>query len=352
MQEADEIQIVLYDKTEYPAKVVGTDPKTDIALIKIEPKEDLSFVTLGDSDTLRQGEPVLAIGNPFGLSETVTTGIISATGRVIGAGPYDDFIQTDASINPGNSGGPLFNYYGDVVGINTAIVATGQGIGFAVPINMAKSVLTHLKEKGKVTRGWLGVTIQNITEELADSFKLSDRNGALVADVTEGGPAAKAGIKRGDVIVAFNNQPVENSQVLPQMVANVPPDTQVEVQILRDGKKKTLKVELGTLKDELTVASETTQGKRIGISIQTVTPELAKGLGLEKSQGVAVTSVEPGSPAAESGLLRGDVILEVEHKPINSVEEFKAATGKNEAKTLLLLVWRRGATFFVTVKLG
>ena len=351
IQGADEIQVVLHDKQEYPATIIGTDPKTDIALIKIEPKEDLIVAVLGDSDQLEQGEPVLAIGNPFGLSETVTTGIVSATGRVIGAGPYDNFIQTDASINPGNSGGPLFNFSGDVVGINSAIVASGQGIGFAVPINSAKEILLQLKDKGRVTRGWLGVTIQNVTPELAKSFKLEDRKGALVADVSEGGPASESHIRRGDVIVEFNGQPVENSQVLPQMVGSLMPGTEVGVAVMREGKKIVFKLKLGTLEDDTMVASETTQRKRLGIGIQTVTPELAKGLGMETAQGVAVTAVEPGSPAVEAGLRRGDVILEVDQQAVNTVEEFKKNTAENSSESVLLLVWRQGSTFFVTLQM-
>ncbi|MBI4773300.1 MAG: PDZ domain-containing protein [Deltaproteobacteria bacterium] len=305
---------------------------------------------LGDSNQLEQGEPVLAIGNPFGLSETVTTGIVSATGRVIGAGPYDNFIQTDASINPGNSGGPLFNYSGEVVGINAAIVASGQGIGFAVPINTAKEILLQLKDKGRVTRGWLGVTIQNVTPELAKSFKLEEEKGALVADVSESGPASKAGIQRGDVIVEFNGQPVENSQVLPQMVAGLMPGTDVDVKVIREGKTKMFKVKLETLEEETMAASETTQRARLGITIQTVTPELAKGLGMESAQGVAITSVEPGSPAADAGLRRGDVVLEVDQKPVNTVDEFKEATSDISSKPALMLVWRQGSTYFVTLQ--
>jgi len=348
VQGADEIQVVLFNTQEYPAKVIGTDAKTDIALIKIEPREELIPAALGDSELLEQGAPVLAIGNPFGLSETVTTGIVSATGRVIGAGPYDNFIQTDASINPGNSGGPLFNYSGEVVGINTAIVASGQGIGFAVPINTAKDILVQLKEKGQVTRGWLGVTIQNVTPELAKSFKLEERKGALVADVSDGGPAADAGIRRGDVIVEFDGRPVENSQVLPQMVAGLMPGTEVDVKVIREGQPKVFKVKLATLEEEIIAAAETPQKKHLGVSIQIVTPELAKGLGMESAQGVAVTSVEPGSPAAAAGLRRGDVILEVDQKPVNTVEEFMESTSDISSKPVLLLVWRQGSTFFVT----
>ncbi len=351
IQDADQIQVTLHDKQEYSARVVGVDPKTDIALIKIEPEEPLTAAVLGNSDILEQGEPVVAIGNPFGLAETVTTGIVSATGRVIGAGPYDNFIQTDASINPGNSGGPLFSFHGDVVGINTAIVAAGQGIGFAVPINMVKQILVALKDEGRVTRGWLGVAIQNITPELARSFKLTTSDGALVADVTKGGPADEAKIRRGDVIVEFDGEPVTNSSELPQMVANRAPGTRVNVTILREGKKHIVPVTLGTLKDTPPVQVETSQRKRFGMSVQTVTPELAKALGLDKAQGVIITGVEPGGPAAEAGLNRGDVILEVNHREVKSVEDFRQAVSETQADAVLLLVWREGNTFFATLPL-
>ncbi len=240
---ADEIRVKLADKREFRARVVGRDPKTDLALIKISSVfKDLPTLPLGDSDKIRVGDWVLAIGNPFGLEHTVTQGIISATGRVIGSGPYDNFLQTDAPINPGNSGGPLINLKGEVIGINTAIIASGQGIGFAIPSNMAKSVISQLKEKGKVTRGWIGVSIQSLTPELARSFGLKETKGALVADVEPGGPADLAGIKRGDIIISFNEIEIKEMSDLPRIVAETPIGKTVNVKIIRNGKEKVLRI--------------------------------------------------------------------------------------------------------------
>ena len=248
IEKADKIVVRLLDKRQFPAKVIGTDPKTDVALLKIE-ADDLPYVPLGDSNTLQVGDWVLAIGNPFGLSHTVTSGIVSAKGRVIGAGPYDDFIQTDAAINFGNSGGPLFNFYGEVVGMNTAIIAQGQGIGFAVPVNLVKQIVTQLKEKGKVVRAELGVLIQPITKEIKDSFGLEDAKGALISQVLPDSAAEKAGLKRGDVIVEFNGQKIDEFNDLPRMVAIQPVGSKAKVTVVRDGKTKTIKVTLGQRKD-------------------------------------------------------------------------------------------------------
>lgn len=245
---ADEIKVKLADKREFKAKVVGRDPKTDLALIKISSIfKDLPTLPLGDSDKIRVGDWVLAIGNPFGLEHTVTQGIISATGRVIGSGPYDNFLQTDAPINPGNSGGPLINLKGEVIGINTAIIASGQGIGFAIPSNMAKTVITQLKEKGKVIRGWIGVSIQTLTPELAQSFGLKETRGALVADVVPGGPADKAGLKRGDIIISFDGKEINEMSELPKIVAETPIGKTVNVKIIRNGKEKILKMTIAPL---------------------------------------------------------------------------------------------------------
>ncbi len=245
---ADEIKVKLADKREFKARVVGRDPKTDLALIKISSIfKDLPTLPLGDSDKIRVGDWVLAIGNPFGLEHTVTQGIISATGRVIGSGPYDNFLQTDAPINPGNSGGPLINLKGEVIGINTAIIASGQGIGFAIPSNMAKTVITQLKEKGKVTRGWIGVSIQSMTPELAQSFGLKDTRGALVADIVPGGPADKAGLKRGDIIISFDGKEINEMSELPRIVAETPIGKTVNLKIIRNGKEKVLKITIAPL---------------------------------------------------------------------------------------------------------
>ncbi len=351
VQKAKDITVILHDKRQYAARVIGTDPKTDVALIKIDAKSELAYIPLGDSDNLRDGEAVIAIGNPFGLAETVTSGIVSAKGRTIGAGPYDDFIQTDASINPGNSGGPLMNFHGEVVGINTAIVAAAQGIGFAVPINMAKEILPQLKEKGKVVRGWLGVSIQEVTPELAKSFGLPSEKGALVSDVIPGGPAETAGFKRGDVILEMNGKPLKDFHELPRMVASLAPGEKAKLKVLRDGKEITLTATVGEMKEE-EAAGKAPQApeNRLGIALQAVTPEIATELGMKKAEGIVVTNVDPGGIAAEAGIQRGDVILEAEKRPVSSVADFNGIVRKAE-KSLLLLIYRNASTFYVSLAL-
>ncbi|HYA32147.1 MAG TPA: DegQ family serine endoprotease [Thermodesulfovibrionales bacterium] len=350
VQKAKDITVILQNKDQYPAKVIGSDPKVDVALIKIDAKRELVSVPLGDSDKLRDGEAVLAIGNPFGLAETVTSGIVSAKGRTIGAGPYDDFIQTDASINPGNSGGPLMNFHGEVVGINTAIVASAQGIGFAVPINLAKEVLLQLNEKGRVVRGWLGVSIQEITPELAKSFGLSGEKGALVSDVAPGGPAEAAGFKRGDVILEVNGRTLKDYHELPRVVASMSPGEKAAFRVLREGKEISLSAIIAEMKDERPGKVEEVAENRLGITLQAVTPEIAAELGMKKAEGVVVTEIVTGGPAAEAGMQRGDVILEVERQPAGSVKEFNEMAGKAR-KSLLLLIYRNGSTFYISVKL-
>ncbi|MBZ4660213.1 MAG: DegQ family serine endoprotease, partial [Desulfacinum sp.] len=336
VEKADEIKIKLQNGKEYDAKVVGRDPKTDLALIKAQPDEDFpKAAPLGDSDSLRVGDWVMAVGNPFGLGHTVTVGIISAKGRIIGAGPYDDFLQTDAAINPGNSGGPLFNMRGEVVGINTAIVARGQGIGFAIPINMAKELLPQLKT-GKVIRGWLGVMIQDITPELAESFGLKDAKGVLISDVVEGSPADKAGLETGDIVVEFNGEPVENAHDLSRKVAATRPETTVKIGILRDGSRRTIKLQLGTMPDEEMVAGPAVEESSWGMSVQNLTEELASRFGWDPSErGVIITDVEPGSPAAEAKLLPGDLIKEVNRKKIQNLRDYNQAVKKGEKKRSL-----------------
>jgi serine protease Do len=350
---AQEITVTMNDKREYKAHVVGRDPKTDLAVIKMDAKGAIKAATLGDSEALRVGEWVLAIGNPFGLSNTVTSGIVSAKGRVIGAGPYDDFIHTDAPINPGNSGGPLFNMRGEVIGINTAIIPNGQGIGFAVPVNTAKTLLPQLVGKGTVTRGYLGVNIQNMTDDLASSLNLKSAKGALVSDVVQGAPADKAGVKRGDVIAAYNGKEIGDSHELSSLVAATSVDKEVPLRVVRDGKDMTLQVRIGKLVSHETEArkeEQVSQGKW-GLLLQELTPELANRIGLKGRQGVVVAGVQPGSPADEGSIQSGDIILEVNRQPVKSVEDVKEKMEKSGSKSsLLLLVQRGGNTVYVALK--
>ena len=353
VQNSEKIVVTLHNKKDYKAEIVGQDQKTDLALIKIDAKEDLPVAPLGDSDQLKVGEWVIAVGNPFGLAETVTAGIVSAKGRVIGAGPYDDFIQTDASINPGNSGGPLFNIYGEVVGINTAIVATGQGIGFAIPINLAKEVVSQLKEKGRVVRGWLGVAIQRVTSDLAKSFGLKEARGALISKVFEDSPAERAGLKQGDVIVQFDGQEIESSMELPRIVASTPIGKEVSIQIFRDGKRISLKAKITEMEGEekKEAEKEAPPEKPIGVLVQEVTPQIARSLGMEKATGIIVVRVEPGGPADEAGMHRGDVILEVNRKPVENVKDFSRALKEAKDQASILILIRRGeGNIYLTVK--
>ena len=353
IEDAEEIMIKLNDEREFKAKVIGKDKKIDIALLKIEDKGELPIAELGDSDKLEIGEWVLAIGNPFGLGHTVTAGIVSAKGRVIGAGPYDDFIQTDASINPGNSGGPLFNMKGEAVGINTAITASGQGIGFAIPINTVKNLLTQLEKEGKVTRGWLGVMIQEVTKDLAKSLGLKKEEGALVGDVISGGPAEKGGIIRGDVIIEFEGKKIKKMKELPAIVANTAVGKESKVKVIREGAEKVLTVKIGKLPEEKEAAVDTVKEatNKLGMRIQEITPELAKQFGLEKSEGVIVAEVERSSPGFEAGLRRGDIILEIDRLPIKKMDDYeKQINKKKKGETLLFLVKRGDSTTFFTIK--
>ena len=354
IEKADEITVTLLDKEELKAELVGSDPKTDIALIKIKAGKKVPHISLGDSEKLEIGEWVVAIGNPFGLGHTVTAGIVSAKGRIIGSGPYDDFIQTDASINPGNSGGPLFNLQGDVVGINTAIIQGGQGIGFATPIHLAKSVLSQLKEKGKVTRGWLGVYIQRLTPEMAESLSLGNRKGALVSDVTKDGPAEKAGVKSGDVIVSYDGKEVVNEHDLPQMVATTKPGKKVTVVVIRDGKEVRIPVTIAEMEGEKEPgrAGGPDVSKGLGVTVQDITPEIARQFEIENRKGVIVTQVEDGSPADDAGFQDGDIVRSVNRQAVRNVQEFGSLLKKFKGeKTLLFLVERGDARIFLAVKM-
>jgi serine protease Do len=352
IENADQIKVKLSDEEEFDAKIIGKDPKTDIALIKINPKKPLPVAKLGDSDKLEVGEWVLAIGNPFGLEHTVTAGIVSAKGRVIGAGPYDNFIQTDASINPGNSGGPLFNIKGEVIGINTAIIAGGQGIGFAIPINTAKSLLPQLKKSGKVIRGWLGVIIQQITPDLAKSFKLKEPRGALVADVIKNSPAEKAGLKRGDIIIEYNDKKINKMNELPILVANTPVGKVVTMKILRNNKEKTIKAKIGEYPEEEKGTLAREKENKLGFTVEEITPQIARRLGLRNTKGVVITQVIPGSGADYAGLRRGDVIEEINRRPVNDIRDYqKIMSNIKPGESVLLLIKRGENTFYVTLQL-
>lgn len=358
IQNATKISINFKDeKKSYDAKVIGSDDKTDIALLKVDHPGKIKAVPLGDSDKLKQGDWVIAIGNPFRLGHTATAGIVSAKSRrVYEAGPYANFIQTDASINPGNSGGPLFNTSGEVVGVNTAIFSPGRavniGIGFATPINIVKEVIPQLYAKGKVTRGWLGVLIQAVSSDVAEALGLESVEGALVADVVKGSPADKAGIERGDVIIKFNGNKIGENDELPWMVAQTPIDRKVELEIIRRGKSKIKTVEIVELTEEAEEVRKESDGEStLGMSVQQMTPELARSLALEDEKGVIITDLENGSPAFRSGLKRGDVILEINAVAISSVNDFRETTSiRKKNVPMLFLIRRDDNTIFLTVK--
>jgi serine protease Do len=350
---ATDIRVKLADGRELGAKIVGRDSKTDLALLKIE-ATGLPVVPLGDSSALQVAEPVMAIGNPFGLAQTVTTGIVSATGRVIGEGPYDDFIQTDASINPGNSGGPLINARGQAVGINTAIFSQSGGsigIGFAIPINLAKSVVAALAEHGHVVRGWLGVAVQPLTPELAKALDVVASQGALVSAVTPGSPAMQAGLRPGDVITAYDGRKVGRTEDLPRAVAETPVGREVPLTVLRDGKTVSLMARIARLEEPVErVAATGEMGSGLGVAVQPLTPALARELGLSEIQGLLVRAVEDGSPASTVGLAAGDVIVEVDRQPVQSAADLKQVVDKHRGgPPILLLVHRNGESVFVAV---
>ena len=351
---ADEIVVRLKGEKELPAKIIGRDAKTDLALIKIDGEKNLPVLPLGDSGELRVGDWVLAVGNPFGLEHTVTAGIISAKGRDIGAGPYDDFLQTDASINPGNSGGPLIDLGGAVVGINTAIAAQGQGIGFAIPVNLAKKIVGQLREKGRVVRGYLGVYFQPVTPELAQQFGLKKAGGALVAEVIAGGPAAAGGVKPGDVIVRFDGREVNDWHELPAMVADTPVGREVVMTVIRRGGEKKLEITVGELKDGEVQAQGEPQRQsedKLGLSLQELTPDLAQQLGVSAGKGLVVTGAREGGPAAEAGLRKGDVIVEADRKAVETIKEFQGLVrGLKPGDGLLVLYQREGRSLYTVIK--
>ncbi|MGC4113819.1 MAG: DegQ family serine endoprotease [Myxococcales bacterium] len=358
---ADEIKVKLDDGREFEAEPVGRDPKTDVALLKLKPGsgevKDLPFVFLGDSDKLEVGDFVVAAGNPFGLDHSVSLGIVSAKERDIGAGQWDDFIQTDAAINPGNSGGPLFNTRGEVVGINTAIVAQGQGIGFAVPINMVKALLPQLLSTGKVVRGWLGVNIQDVTPELARMLKLEKARGALVADVMKRSPAEQAGLRAGDVVVGMNGKTIETYNQLSREVAFLAPGVGVKLSLVRDGKPAALEVKLGARPDDGAVSSNDGEPEavpatsdKLGLAVQPVAPTRAAKLGLES--GVQISGLRPDSPAGRAGARVGDVVVELQRQPVRTMQDYaELVASLKPGDTALLRLQRENASVYVAVRI-
>lgn len=348
---ADEIKIKLADGRGFIAELQGGDSKLDLALLKIDTgSEKLPVARLGNSESLKVGEWVMAIGNPFGLAQTVTVGIVSAKGRVIGAGPYDDFIQTDASINPGNSGGPLFNVRGEVVGINTAIVAGGQGIGFAIPVDIARDVIAQLRETGQVVRGWLGVMVQAVNEELAASFGLKEARGALVTEVTAGSPAEKAGVLRGDVILSVNDRKVDELNDLPKQVAVLPVGKRARITVFRDGKEHQLEVTIARLSDEDGVAQgRSATEEKLGLGLADPSQELRHYYGLENSRGALVETITPGGPAAVAGLQIGDLIIEANGQVVEDVAGLRRVIAGLPSGTALRLLLQRGNRLLYTV---
>ncbi len=369
--DADEINVILHDESAFKAEVVGRDAKTDLALLRIKANKKLSAVSFGDSDGVRVGDWVLAIGNPFGLGGTVTAGIISARARDIHAGPYDDFLQTDASINRGNSGGPMFNLKGDVIGVNTAIISPSGGsigIGFAIPATMAKAVIGDLQKYGKTRRGWLGVHIQSMTDEIAETLGLKEAKGALVASVAENGPAAKSGIRAGDVILTFDGKEVGEMRRLPRMVAETSLNKDVEVTVWRDRKRQTIRARIGELQeDETPELAKAESGKpanpaipgqlqipSVGFSVAAVNPQLRDRFNLgPDAKGLVITDVADNGPAAEKNIKAGDQLLEVSLEPVKTAQEVLGkvdAVKKDGRKLLLLTIVSNGTPRIVAVR--
>ena len=348
---ADSITVILSDKQQVKAKLIGADPETDIALLKIDDGDNLPVVPLGDSDALEVGEWVIAIGNPFGLSQTVTVGVVSAKGRnQVGINDYENFIQTDAAINPGNSGGPLLNIHGEVIGINSALYTkTGgyMGIGFAIPINMVKTVEAQLNAKGKVTRGWVGVAIQNVDENLAKSFNLKKAEGILISEVQHGSPADKAGLKQGDVILRLNNTPLDDANDLRNQISLLPPGSKAGLQIIRDGKTQDIEIIIGEQPANFSKlakggSADTTGLNQFGLSMQNLSPELAEQFGYKQDQGVIIKGVEPGSTAALAGLKPGLLIEEVNRQRVHTLQELDTVLRNSKTSKRVLLRVQNG----------
>jgi serine protease Do len=353
IENADKIEVILKDEKEYEAEIIGRDPNTDLALIKIKSEDNFPTLKLGDSSKVKIGQWVAAIGNPFGLDNTVTAGIVSAKGRVIGSGPYDDFIQTDASINPGNSGGPLLNMDGEVIGINTAIIASGQGIGFAIPVNMAKGIIDQLKASGEVTRGWLGVGIQDLSPEVAEYYGIEKNKGVLVTEVFPGDPADQAGVKPKDINVAVNRRPVESSRDLTRTIAGISVGDETKIKVLRNGSPKTLKAKIAKREDTKIMARRTPKEHQdeLGMRVADLTPEMSRRFNIKADAGVIVAGVASGSKAEEAGLRIGDLIKEVNHQAISSVEDLnKVIDAIKEGDPINVFV-RRANRGYLVVKM-
>jgi len=346
---SQQIKVRLLDQREFEATIVGVDQKTDLALIKIN-AHGLPYLRFGDSDDLQVGEWVIAIGNPLGLGHTVTAGIVSAKGRVLGAGPYDDFIQTDASINPGNSGGPLINMRGEVVGINTLIAnpQEAQGIGFAIPSNLARVIISQLRLHGRVERSWLGAYVQRVSPALADNFGLGSPRGALINQVVPNSPADRAGLRPGDVVVKFNGRLVESADDLPAMVAQTPAGEQVEMEIVRNRQPMTLRIKLESIPDNAARLLPRSGGGAgpLGMELSDITPQLAGQLGVSPGMGVLINSVAPDGQADRAGLMRGDIIISINQQPVRSVQEFNTRVAQMPEGTRLVLLVQRGSTTF------
>jgi len=350
---ADKIRVILKDEREFDAEVKGRDPNTDLALIKIKSDGNLPVIQFGNSDDVKVGEWVMAIGNPFGLEHTVTVGIISAKGRVIGSGPYDDFIQTDASINPGNSGGPLINMDGKVVGINTAIIAGGQGIGFAIPVNMAKGIIEQLQTKGEVTRGWLGVGIQDLTKELKEYYGIKGEAGVLVTKVFPGDPAEKAGLQAKDVILEVNGKKVDSSRELSRIIAESPVGDKTQLLVMRNGAEKTFSIKLGKRPETMMAAPspEVQRKNPLGIAVSDLTPEIIEQFRLQDEKGVMVVGVEPDSKGEEAGVMPGDLIKEINHHTVTDVDQYLKELGKYKKGDTISLYILRSNRGYVAVTL-
>lgn len=351
---ADEIKVILYDKREFKGKVVGSDPRTDLAVIKINAK-DLSTLKIGESTKLKTGDIVLAIGNPFGLNQTITMGIVSAVGRSnVGIADLEDFIQTDAAINPGNSGGALVNSSGELVGINTAIFSTSggyMGIGFAIPADMAKTVMNSIIKHGKVIRGYLGVSIQNLTPDLAKSLGIKETSGALISGVEKGSPAEKAGLKRGDLVTELDGKKVADSTSLRNMISANAPGTKTAVKVIRDGKEQTVSVTLGEYKEKKVIRKSEYNNALKGVTVQELTPTLQDKLNLpDNTTGVVVTDISSDSPATEL-LQQGDLIQEVNRTPIQDAQDYDQVVSKiGEKDAVLLLIYRGGGSIYLTIR--